>query len=161
MYVCMYVCMYVYTYVYVSIYTYMYIYIYMCISTSQCRIPKDLFHPQRRELLFPISDISRCALFCKKERTGKGRVHYEYVTLANKTSVLREAMLFVFEPRRFMYPTRVCRRILKPCETQLLFRKIYIRNSLYKRDPKGGFVKGGLAICVFSLVQLAKHQVPT
>ena len=31
-------------------------------------------------------------------------VHYEYMALANKIFVLREAMLFCFEPRRFMCP---------------------------------------------------------
>ena len=34
-------------------------------------------------------------------RAEGGIVHYEYMALAKKTSVVREAMLFIFEPRRF------------------------------------------------------------
>ena len=33
-----------------------------------------------------------------------GIVYYEYMALAKKTSVLREAMLFSFEPQRFVCP---------------------------------------------------------
>ena len=49
-------------------------------------------------------------------------VHYEYMALAKKTSVLREAMILLFEPRRFekthvnhIVPCRVCGHYLKQC----------------------------------------------
>ena len=52
--------------------------------------------------------------------TYRGRyniAHYEYVALAKKTSVLREAMLLLFEPvnNSKTVPHRVCGYLLKPC----------------------------------------------
>ena len=43
-------------------------------------------------------------------------VHYEYIASAKMTPVLREAMLFIFEPRRVgaFEPPRVCGDFLKP-----------------------------------------------
>ena len=44
-------------------------------------------------------------------------VHYEYMALAKRTSVLREAILSFVEPvdNSKLVPRRVCGHILKPC----------------------------------------------
>ena len=72
-------------------YTYIYIYIY--IYTHPCIPQFELLE------LIPLIAIrqGRRRLF---ERRG-GIVHYEYMTLAKKTSVLRETILLFFEPRCF------------------------------------------------------------
>ena len=51
-----------------------------------------------------------------------GIVHYEHIASTKVTPVLREALLFIFEPRRFAasdyskrVPRRVCDHLLKPC----------------------------------------------
>ena len=57
--------------------------------------------------------------------SGFGIVHNEYMALAKQTSVLREAMLSLFEPawsavnKHKSMPRRVCRHMLKPCWTNI------------------------------------------
>ena len=64
--------------------------------------------------------------------------HYEYIASAKVTPVLREAVSFFFEPRRFVasgysktLPRRVRRHFLKPCKKHSFSGYLFVRANLH------------------------------
>ena len=65
-------------------------------------------------------------------------VHYEYMALAQNTSVLREAMLLFLEPvnNNKIVPRRVCIHFFEAAFKQCFLFRLSSRNVLYWRAPR-------------------------
>ena len=109
-------------------YVYIYIYIYIHTHIVMCTLHMYICVHVCVYIYIYIGNFIRIQLRRGRVSDSTLRIGIEHVAGAKMTPVLREARLFIFEPRRFgaFQPRRVRGHFLKPCQIQSLSGYLFV-----------------------------------